>query len=162
MFDTLGNVGDFVGGVGVVVTLVYLAVQIRQNTTSTRTESYQSVVAAISEWTREIGTNPDSSRIFQTGCLSIDELTESEWVQFNLIMAALVRNLENIHYQYLRSSIDDDAWIGWAKRTHSLLEPDGAQQWWRAHEEAYSPAFREFVNSLKPVANLPESAVRRT
>jgi len=32
MLDALGNLGDFVGGVAVVVTLIYLATQVRQNT----------------------------------------------------------------------------------------------------------------------------------
>ena len=34
--DTLGNLGDFIGGVGVIATLIYLASQIRQNTASVR------------------------------------------------------------------------------------------------------------------------------
>ena len=34
--EALGNIGDFVGGVAVVVTLLYLAVQIRQNTRQVR------------------------------------------------------------------------------------------------------------------------------
>ena len=32
--DALGNLGDFIGGIGVLVTLIYLASQIRQNTSS--------------------------------------------------------------------------------------------------------------------------------
>ena len=32
MLDELGNLGDFIGGVAVLVTLVYLAIEIRQNT----------------------------------------------------------------------------------------------------------------------------------
>ena len=34
MVEDLGNVGDFIGGIGVVVTLAYLALQIRQNNRS--------------------------------------------------------------------------------------------------------------------------------
>ena len=33
MLDALGNIGDFLRGIGVVITLLYLAAQIRQNTT---------------------------------------------------------------------------------------------------------------------------------
>ena len=32
MLEDLGNLGDFVGGVAVVITLIYLAIQIRHNT----------------------------------------------------------------------------------------------------------------------------------
>jgi len=32
VFEALGNIGDFIGGIGVVVTLIHLVVQIRRNT----------------------------------------------------------------------------------------------------------------------------------
>ena len=41
MLDELGNIGDFLGGLAVVVTLVYLALQIRQNTATTRVQTVQ-------------------------------------------------------------------------------------------------------------------------
>jgi len=36
----LGNLGEFIGGLAVIVSLVYLALQVRQNTQSLRTENY--------------------------------------------------------------------------------------------------------------------------
>jgi hypothetical protein len=162
MLDALGNIGDFIGGIGVIATLLYLAAQIRQNTKSSRTESYQSVIAAVSDWTREVGTSAESSRIADVGSRDLASLSPSERVQFNLIMASLVRNLENIHYQYLHGAIDDAAWSGWAKRTHSALEPRGARDWWHTQELAYSPEFRRFVNEQRPPGELPDSIVVRT
>ena len=161
MLDALGDVGDFLGGIGVVITLVYLAAQIRQNTRSSRTESYQAAVAAISEWTRDVGTKPASSRIVEAGSQDFEALSAEERVQFNLLMASLVRNLENIHFQFTRGAIDESAWAGGANRTHAILEPAGARAWWRAQETAYSPEFRRFVNEQKPSDDLPESIVRR-
>lgn len=40
MFESLGNIGDFIGGIGVIITLIYLAYQIRQNTNSIRVSSF--------------------------------------------------------------------------------------------------------------------------
>ena len=40
----LGNYGEFVGAIGVVITLAYLAFQIRQNTRATRAASHHSIV----------------------------------------------------------------------------------------------------------------------
>ena len=40
----LGNSGEFVGAIAIVVTLIYLAVQIRQNTSAVRASSFQSGV----------------------------------------------------------------------------------------------------------------------
>ena len=63
MLDDLGNIGDLVGGIGVVATVIYLAVQIRHGTASTRSASYQAVVSAISDWSRAIGSDENTARI---------------------------------------------------------------------------------------------------
>ena len=38
----LGTIGELMGGVAVLVTLVYLAVQVRQNTNAIKVSSYRS------------------------------------------------------------------------------------------------------------------------
>ncbi len=45
MIENLGNIGDLIGGVGVFVTLVYLATQVRQNTRSHRLASIQQIIS---------------------------------------------------------------------------------------------------------------------
>jgi hypothetical protein len=37
--DALGNIGDFLGGVGVIVTLIYLAARVRQNNVQLRSNA---------------------------------------------------------------------------------------------------------------------------
>ena len=44
MLQNLGNLGEFIGAIGVVVSLVYLARQMIQNTTSVRAASFNSMV----------------------------------------------------------------------------------------------------------------------
>jgi hypothetical protein len=39
--EDLGNIGEFVAAVGVIASLIYLAVQIRQNTDSLRAATFQ-------------------------------------------------------------------------------------------------------------------------
>jgi hypothetical protein len=45
----LGNVGEFVGGVGFVVSIVYLALQIRQNTLAVRMTAHHDVFESYRE-----------------------------------------------------------------------------------------------------------------
>ena len=42
----LGNYGEFIGAIAIVITLIYLAVQLRQNTTSVRASAYQEWVTS--------------------------------------------------------------------------------------------------------------------
>ena len=160
MLDALGNLGDFVGGIAVVITLIYLAVQIRLNTRSTRTQSWQAAVASVSDWSREVGMDPESVRIIQLGSADFDALSEIESAQFNLLMNSFLRNCENIHYQFTNGAIDESTWSGWAQRTMSVLEPPGAQAWWRITCDAYSPEFQEFVRKSKPTGAMSYSFIK--
>ena len=46
--QSLANLGEFIGGAAVLVTLGYLALQIRQNTQSIRTENYARALERVS------------------------------------------------------------------------------------------------------------------
>lgn len=43
-FDTLGNIGDFVGGIAVIISVVYLAIQIRKNTQEVQNSAVQNLL----------------------------------------------------------------------------------------------------------------------
>ena len=43
--NELGNIGEIVGSIGVFISLLYLAIQIKKNTETERMRTYQSVVA---------------------------------------------------------------------------------------------------------------------
>ena len=45
VIENLGNIGEFIGGVGVFVTLLYLVTQVRQNTNSQRLASIQQIIS---------------------------------------------------------------------------------------------------------------------
>ncbi|MEQ8693952.1 MAG: hypothetical protein RIC85_01315 [Gammaproteobacteria bacterium] len=146
VIETLGNLGDFIGGIGVVATVIYLAVQVGHSTASTKAASYQAVVSAISDWSRTIGADPSIARIFRVGVENSEELTDDEYTQFEMLVVSGTRNFENIHYQYLAGGISEAAWEGWSNRILTFFNQPGLRPWWEHHKAAYSSDFREFVD----------------
>ena len=67
MLEALGNIGDFVGGIAVIATLVYLAVQVRQNTQQLRASALSTSTAANVAFNYSLGTDPGAARVFQVG-----------------------------------------------------------------------------------------------
>ena len=68
---TLANLGEFIGGLVVMVSLVYLAHQVRQNTLSLRTENYARVLDRMSSIQAQIATDGDLNQ-GQAGTLPDD------------------------------------------------------------------------------------------
>ena len=70
MLGALGNVGDFIGGIGVVATLLYLVVQIRQNTRQlehnselVRASAELETARLMADWHGTVADSPDLVRI---------------------------------------------------------------------------------------------------
>ena len=151
MIEILGNLGDFLGGVGVLVSLVYLAIQVRLNTKASKADSYQEAVAAANEWSRALGSSRSMCELIQSGSTDYMALPPVERMQFNLLMSSYFRNMENIHAKYASGVIEDGTWIGWAIRLRAFLETPGVAEYWRLNQAAFSDEFRDHLGHALPV-----------
>ena len=83
MIENLGNIGDFIGGVGVFATLIYLATQIRQNTRSLRLASIQHIIGTSVSISETASSRPIPAILAK---LEIGgRLTEDEFAQHLMI-----------------------------------------------------------------------------
>jgi len=161
-WEAVGAIADLVGAAGVVVTLVYLAAQIRQNTISTRTSSYQAVVEALSDWSRSCGLDPTVAGLLNTGQRDLAALPPEQRAQFAFLQVSLFRNYENIFYQHEHGAIDEIVWEGWSVRMRRSFATPGVRTWWAQDRLVYSAPFRSFLEEslpeAAPNAHLPSSS----
>jgi hypothetical protein len=71
----LGNFGEFVGAIGVVATLAYLAIQIRQNTRATHAASHHAVTDSLNQGNIAMAQDAELAQIWATGCADRGSLT---------------------------------------------------------------------------------------
>ncbi len=150
-WEAIGAIAELLGALGVVVTLIYLAIQIRQNTISTRTSSYQAAVAAGTEWSRGVGLDADASRIISSGSIDLLSLPAEEQARFGMLMSSLFRNFENIFYQHKQGALDDVVWSGWSWRMRSTFAVPGVRVWWQDNRSGYAEDFATYLEST-PIA----------
>ena len=126
-----GSIGELVGAIATVATLIYLAVQIRVNTLIAETSAVQSMLDGGRDRTaKHISGNPELADIVGRGLSSIDSLDESEKLQlyFFIVEQTLqAQNVMNLHAKKLVSDIDYQAWLDWA--TCILRTPGGKVLW---------------------------------
>ena len=111
-WEAVGAIGEVLGALGVIATLGYLAVQIRLNTISTRTSSYQAVVSSTADWTRSVGLDADAARIVASGGADYGSLAGEDRLRFAMLFQSLFRNYENIFFQHQQGAISDETWAG--------------------------------------------------
>jgi hypothetical protein len=111
--------------VAVTITVVYLAIQMRENTRATRSQTYQLATSALAEMAGIIGSDKELARVFRIGMTAPDKLDEDETVQFGYLGISLFRRFENVFFQYQSGMIDDDFWNGHRDNILWVLSPAG-------------------------------------
>ena len=147
----LGNLGELISGIAVVITLVYLAVQIRQNTKTVRTSTYQALLDSSRSDTELILAHPHLARIYRVGRRDPTELTDEERPLFRMLIGQLLQNYEIMYLQHQHGVIDEEFWGRRRLLLRGILSQPGVRQWWAGRANArrfYDPRFQEIVESL--------------
>lgn len=107
--ETLGHLGDFIGGLAVIASLLYLAVQIRQNTRAVRSSSYHQ--AAEQTWNYCLTVAGDASLAEVLARRAMGEaLSPAEQIRATNSDQAVLFGLENLLRLYEEGLIDADVW----------------------------------------------------
>lgn len=99
IWDAIGAVGETIGALAVFITLIYLALQIRQNTRAVNSSVLDSTVNTISIARRSIYENDDVARTYLKGLATSEELDEVERLKFRLLLLNMMLSESNIFAQ---------------------------------------------------------------
>ena len=84
-WDVVAAVGDFVGAIAIVLTLVYLAVQIRQNTRSGQSAALEGSIERIDDSRKSIYESSEVTAIYNRGLRNYEDLDENELLRLSAL-----------------------------------------------------------------------------
>jgi len=158
---TLAQLGEFVGGLFVVVSLVYLAHQVRQNTTSLRTENYARAVDRLSSMQRNVSSDGELNRIVTIGSTRPETLSRTERMRFTWYLYELLGAAEFVFHQAEQGALPDEVWERWRATMVWWFSNPGILAWWRAKPTPFSTSFEAFANELIRTTPFDPEAARR-
>jgi hypothetical protein len=147
-WEALGAVGEAMGGTGVVLTLLYLAIQVRQHTAEMRAQASESVAENLREWLRPMIEDPGLSRIFRTGAEGWEHFPPDDKARFFHMTFVWLKTIEAAHYQFSGGRLDPEVWRGWEAVVNSYLRGPGIRAYWAQRRDGFSSAFRAYVDSV--------------
>jgi hypothetical protein len=146
--EDLGNIGELVAAIGVIASLIYLAIQIRQNTRWLRASTHHSLTSVTAELNRIVQENPDMARIMRLGNENFSQLSPDERLQFNTNLATRFRHHEDLYYQHRSGMLDEAQFAGFRRRFAWHLRFPGTVGYWTTAREFHSGEFAAYVDSL--------------
>jgi len=136
-FESLGNLGDFIGGIAVVATLVYLAVQVRQNTAALRTARRQAIVAGMREHVR-LALEPGGDSFFRA-METFPDVSLEEHRYFTTRMNDLLLFFQGAHALHEAGTLEDETYEAYLDHVAASFATPGGAHYWRQVREIYTP-----------------------
>jgi len=138
----LGNLGEILGAVGVIVSLLYLAIQIRQNTRSLRASTYQAFSESFRDFRNLLIGNERLGAVWGRGLRSRSELAEPERARFDALLMNFLRGVEVSFYQEANGLLDSEFYKGWIEEALEIWRLPGPREWWSENAQFFNPEFR--------------------
>ena len=147
-WEAIGAVGEVAGAAGVIITLVYLAIQIRQNTKAVRLNTIRSTNEAFRSQDALIGGSNEVAEVYATGLTEPEKLNFTERVQFYALLHNKVRVYEEAFYQHTEGALDPRVWAGMHRQMLNTSTLPGFKVYWQDRRDWYSSSFQNQVESV--------------
>jgi hypothetical protein len=142
--NTLAAWGEFIGGIAVVASLIYLAVQIRINTKTVRASNFGDLPTASSEF-GNMTADPEIAALYVRGLDDFVGLSAEDKLRFHGILRHLFNSFYRAWYLHQQNLLDDSMRENQARAAATNFVNPGVRQWWEANQHWWPSEFREFV-----------------
>ena len=143
-WDAIGAIAEAVGALAVIITLVYLTFQLRQNTKAIEHATFRGVLDDANQWQYKVIDNPELAELYIAGMRG-DELSSRDRLRFSLLMNTLFG-----HWGHAFEAGNFEV-VNTSQIAGVLSRPGGANHWRRAVANksiSLAPEFIVFVNSV--------------
>ena len=149
-WEAVGAVGEIVGAIAVVMSLVYLASQIRIQNRESRASATHEILEA---FRNEIAIirDPDMADLLAKARSSdYESLTEPERIRYIGWFHPFFRVWEEAYYQHKDGRLDSRMWESMVAVYADAISVESNKKVWELRKHVFTKDFREFVASVKP------------
>ena len=147
--EELGNIGEFVSSIAVLVSLVYLSLQIKKSTETDRASTYSAIVSDFGAMNRMLASTPDLSYLYVQAMENFGDLQPDEKARVSQLFYMTFRDFENMFYQHRKGYLEEEVWKGWERLMLTYFSREGFQTWWSVRREVFSEPFALFLETQK-------------
>ena len=142
------SIASVVSAVTLVVSVIYVSIQIRHNTRAVRASAFQQVVESFAGISLDIAKDKNLVDLYLRASQDFASLSVIERAQYSLLLLSFLRRAENVFFQTEIQLLQAEHWSGIRDSIKAIVAPPGAQDCWSEIKSRVNPAFRTFIDAL--------------
>jgi hypothetical protein len=153
--ETINAIAQLTAAAGVIASLFYLAVQIRQNTRSQRSVVVDSLTHSLINLLGPQASDVDLMRAFLAVMEDWHGATEADRLRAVATLFATFKVFENAWFQRRQGTLDAEQWEAWDLHIRVYYHRPGVKTWWAMRRTMFAAGFRNYLENTQPVKDLP-------
>jgi hypothetical protein len=147
-WNAIGAVGEILGAVAVVITLLYLSKQIQQYSRSVQVAALRDTTSQWNHWSELLAMSPDLAEIVARGNHSFKSLAEADALRYGAFIQTFFDNVESNLTLVQTHKVDKDIdAIESIVRRRMLIK--GYVEWWEENTTDYGGEFVDWINTQR-------------
>jgi hypothetical protein len=153
-WEMVSAIGQAVAAVAVIPSLIYVAVQIREQNKERRRAGINILTAQWSDLVRSAQESRDFAVTFLQGMRSFEGLDAPDKLMFSAFFTRYTRNCEGMFIYYRDGALEKALWDEVERTMNDYFAYPGVREWWSTRKHWLTDEFRAVVDAI--IAKNPE------
>ena len=141
-------ISQSIAGVGVIASLIFVGLQVRDSTKAVRSATAQAVHENFASWYMAIAEHPAELEVVLKGFGDLEGLSFIDRAVFNCIFLAFTSHAQNAFHQWRQGHLANELWTCWEFLLSNMVHSNGGMALWRERSYVFAEDFRVEVEAI--------------
>jgi hypothetical protein len=131
-----------------VPSIIYFAIQLREQTRERRQAAVNALTVQWGELTKALHENAEFTALYLRGVQSFHDLDAVSKLRFSAFQNRFFKNFEGMYYSRREGILSLELWDEIDRTMSDFLAYDGVRQWWETRKHWHTEAFVRVVDAI--------------
>ena len=139
---------EILGGLGILISLVFVGIQLKENTAATRSSTATATIDTMTNWYVTMGSNGETSKSFYRFLEDPESMTKEERLQHIFNLHGLFLTFQNSYYLSLEGTLDGRIPKSLNQVVYGVKDQPGFKLYWNARKSIFFEEYRDYIDNL--------------
>jgi hypothetical protein len=156
-WEMLAAIGQLAAVFVGIPSLIYLALQIREQTKERRQSAVHALTVQWGDLTCALHDSAEFSAIFLRGLQSFGDLDGVSKMRFSAFFNRLINIFEGMYFSHCQGILTGSSWRAVERTMNDLIAYPGVQQWWEVRKHWHTEEFNRVVDEIIARGDRPKA-----
>ena len=143
------HLAEIIGGIAIILSLLFVGLQLSENSRQVRSETAHSVTAGLQSWYNGLGMSAQASANFRKGMSAPQTLTPDESVQFLMAVHSVMLIYQTMYYLGVEGTLDDEMNSAMSSALRAAVPSSGFAWYWDQRSDYFTKEFQAFISQIR-------------